>query len=36
MLLRQIVDRLRAAPKKLPPHDIWLQRAVGMQNYQKS
>lgn len=36
LLLRQIVDRLRAAPKKLPPHDIWLQRALGMQNYQKS
>jgi tryptophan 7-halogenase len=28
-----VIDRLQAAPSKLPPHDIWLQRIVGMQNY---
>jgi tryptophan halogenase len=28
-----VLDRLRAAPSKLPPHDIWLQRVVGMENY---
>jgi tryptophan halogenase len=28
-----VVDRLRAAPSKLPPHDVWLQQVVGMENY---
>jgi tryptophan halogenase len=28
-----VIDRLRAAPSKLAPHDIWLQRVVGMENY---
>jgi tryptophan halogenase len=28
-----VVDRLRAAPSKLPPHDVWLRQVVGMQNY---
>jgi tryptophan halogenase len=30
---QRIVDRLRVAPQKLPPHDIWLKRAVGMHDY---
>ena len=30
---RRIVERLNAAPQKLPPHDLWLQRCVGMQKY---
>ncbi|HEX7082271.1 MAG TPA: tryptophan halogenase family protein [Gammaproteobacteria bacterium] len=28
-----VVERLRAAPFKLPPHDVWLQRVVGMPDY---
>ena len=28
-----VVRRLQAAPTKLPPHDIWLQRIIGMENY---
>ena len=31
-----IMRRLSVAPKKLPPHDVWLQRAVGMQQYSES
>src|SRR5690606_21072226 len=30
---RPVVERLRAAPAKLLPHDIWLQRVVGMPDY---
>jgi hypothetical protein len=30
---RRIVERLNAAPTKLPPHDLWLQRTVGMPKY---
>jgi hypothetical protein len=28
-----VIDRLRAAPSKLPLHDVWLQQVVGMQSY---
>jgi tryptophan halogenase len=28
-----VVERLRAAPEKLPPHDVWLQRVTGMDDY---
>jgi tryptophan halogenase len=28
-----VVDRLRLAPSKLPPHDVWLRQVVGMENY---
>jgi tryptophan 7-halogenase len=28
-----VLDRLRAAPSKLPPHDVWLQQVIGMENY---
>jgi len=28
-----VIDRLQAAPAKLPPHDIWLQQVIGMQDY---
>jgi tryptophan halogenase len=28
-----VVDRLRAAPSKLPPHDVWLREVVGMKDY---
>jgi tryptophan halogenase len=33
---RRIVERVAAAPQKLPPHDVWLKRAVGMPDYRKS
>jgi tryptophan halogenase len=29
----QVTGRLRAAPAKLTPHDVWLQQVVGMENY---
>ncbi|MGD8341104.1 MAG: tryptophan 7-halogenase [Gammaproteobacteria bacterium] len=29
----QVAGRLRAAPAKLTPHDVWLQQVVGMENY---
>jgi len=31
-----IQDKLRLAPHKLPPHDEWLKRVVGMPNYPKT
>lgn len=27
---RQVIERVKAAPHKLPPHDVWLQQMVGM------
>jgi tryptophan halogenase len=33
---RRIVERLALAPKKLPPHHLWLQRVVGMPEYRAS
>jgi tryptophan halogenase len=30
---QRITNRLKAAPQKLPPHDVWLKRAVGMPDY---
>jgi len=30
---RRIVERLQLAPHKLPPHDLWLKRCVGMPDY---
>ena len=32
-MARTIVDRLALAPRKLPPHDLWLKRVVGMPDY---
>jgi tryptophan halogenase len=29
----RILERLRAAPHKLPKHDVWLQKMVGMPKY---
>ena len=26
-------ERLRQAPHKLPPHDVWLREVVGMESY---
>jgi len=31
-----IASRLKLAPQKLPPHDMWLQRAVGMPVYKSA
>jgi len=28
-----ILNRLKAAPQKLPPHEVWLQRILGMKQY---
>jgi len=33
---KQVLDAIDAAPGKLPPHDVWLQRMVGMADYSKS
>lgn len=30
---QRITERLRAAPQKLPAHDVWLKRVVGMTDY---
>ena len=30
---QRIANRLKAAPEKLPRHNIWLQRKIGMPNY---
>jgi tryptophan halogenase len=31
-----IQDKLRAVPGSLPPHDLWLQRVIGMPVYPSS
>lgn len=30
-----VAARVRAAPQKLPPHEIWLKKKLGMKNYQQ-
>ena len=30
---RDILTRLQTAPQKLPPHEIWLQKVLGMKQY---
>jgi len=30
---RDILTRLQAAPQKLPPHEVWLQKVLGMKQY---
>ena len=30
---KRIADRLKIAPQKLPPHDLWLKRVIGMPDY---
>ncbi len=32
-IARPVTERLRAAPSKLPPHDVWLQQVIGMEDY---
>ncbi len=33
---RQVLDAINAAREKLPPHDVWLRRMVGMTDYLKT
>ena len=33
---KRVLDTVNTAGDKLPPHDIWLKRMVGMQDYSKS
>jgi len=35
-VLREVAEAVKAAPGKLPPHDVWLRQMVGMADYQKS
>jgi tryptophan halogenase len=35
-VLKRVIDKLQLAPTKLPPHDIWLQRVLGMPRYAAS
>ena len=30
---KKVLDAINAAPDKLPPHDVWLKRMVGMPDY---
>lgn len=32
-ILKKVRNAIEAAPGKLPPHDVWLQRMVGMGDY---
>ena len=32
-MFQEVIDKLRQAPRKLPPHDVWLKHVVGMANY---
>ena len=32
-VLKQVLSAIDAAPGKLPPHDVWLKRMVGMADY---
>jgi tryptophan halogenase len=31
-----VVDKLKLAPRNLPPHDVWLKRVLGMPDYPRS
>jgi len=33
---KKVLDAISAARSKLPPHDVWLKRMVGMADYSKS
>lgn len=35
-MYNEVLEKLKQAPHKLPPHDVWLKHVVGMQNYQTS
>jgi tryptophan halogenase len=33
---KKVLEAIDVARDKLPPHDVWLQRMVGMANYSNS
>jgi tryptophan halogenase len=33
---KEVIDKLQQCQQKLPPHDFWLKRILGMPNYQTS
>jgi tryptophan halogenase len=33
-VLKKVRSAIDAAPGKLPPHDVWLKRMVGMADYE--
>ena len=33
---KRVIDAIKIAPDKLPKHDVWLKRVVGMPDYPKS
>ncbi len=35
-IVKAVAKRLKMAPQKLPPHDLWLQGAVGMPAYKSA
>ena len=35
-VLQKVLDAVKAGPDKLPSHDVWLKRTVGMADYSKS
>jgi len=35
-VLQEVLDAIKAAPDKLPPHDVWLKRMVGMADYSET
>ncbi len=35
-VLKKVLNAIKAGPDKLPPHDVWLQRLVGMADYSES
>jgi tryptophan halogenase len=35
-IVEAVAQRLKMAPQKLPPHDLWLQRALGMPAYKSA
>lgn len=32
-ILKHVMDKLKVARQKLPPHEVWLQRVVGMRKF---
>jgi len=34
-LYAEVLNTLKQAPRKLPPHDVWLQRVLGMPDYRR-
>jgi tryptophan halogenase len=33
---KQVLDSIGTAQEKLPPHEVWLKRVVGMPDYRSS